>query len=222
MGGSPVKHERMRIEPYEGLGSWLERVEHIGEIRRVKAEVDPYLEMATIACLAQREVGGPALLFENVTGHPGQRTLFNPFGTSVNRLALALREVPDKSALDLVKILKEKSKIRIPPKAVPAAAAPVNQNIDRGDQVDVTKFPAPHFWPLDGGRYIGTCDSIISRDPQSGRVNLGTYRQMVKSKNEVGYYASPERTPSSTVKPGGRWASRRLSPRSTALIRSSS
>jgi UbiD family decarboxylase len=186
-----MKHERMKIEPYDGLGTWLEKAEHIGEIRRIKAEVDPYLEMATIACLAQHEVGGPAILFENIKGHPGQRALFNPFGTSVNRLALALREVPDKSALDLVKILKEKSKTRIPPKVTPAAAAAVNQNIDRGDKVDVTKFPAPHFWPLDGGRYIGTCDSIISRDPESGRVNLGTYRQMVKSKNEVGYYASP-------------------------------
>ena len=84
-----MKHERMRIEPYEGLGGWLERVEHIGEIRRIKAEVDPYLEMATIASLASREVGGPALLFENIKGHPGQRALFNPFGTSVKRLALA-------------------------------------------------------------------------------------------------------------------------------------
>jgi len=186
-----MKQEHLRIEPYEGIGPWLEQAERIGEVRRITAEVDPYLEMATIVRLAQHEVGGPAFLFENIKGHPGKRALFNPFGTSANRIALALREVPGKSALDLVKLLKEKAKVKLPPKVIAASAAPVNRNVDRGDRVDITQFPAPHFWPLDGGRYIGTCDSIITRDPASGRINLGTYRQMVKSRNEVGYYTSP-------------------------------
>ena len=71
-----MKHETMKIGPFEGLGPWLDMAEGIGEIRRIKAEVDPYLEMATITSLASREVGGPALLFENIKGHPGQRALF--------------------------------------------------------------------------------------------------------------------------------------------------
>ncbi len=190
-GGRAVKPEHLRLEPFEGIDPWLEQAERIGELRRITAEVDPYLEMATIVRLAQHEVGGPAFLFENIKGHPGKRALFNPFGTSANRIALALREVPGKSALDLVKLLKEKAKVKLPPKMIAASAAPVNRNIDRGEHVDITQFPAPHFWPLDGGRYIGTCDSIITRDPASGRINLGTYRQMVKSRNEVGYYTSP-------------------------------
>ncbi len=186
-----MKHETMKLAPFEGLAAWLDLAERLGEIKRITAEVDPYLEMSTITSLASREIGGPALLFENIKGHPGQRALFHPIGTSFKRLALAMREVPDKSGLDLVRILRDKSKNRIPPKVVPAAGAVVNQNIERGDAVDITKFPAPHFWPLDGGRYIGTCGSVITQDPESGRINLGTYRQMVKSRNEVGYYISP-------------------------------
>ncbi|UCG63795.1 MAG: UbiD family decarboxylase, partial [Deltaproteobacteria bacterium] len=69
--------------------------------------------------------------------------------------------------------------------------APVNENIVMGDDVDLYLFPAPKMWPLDGGRYIGTGDVIITKDPEDGHFNLGTYRQMVLSKNEVGFYVSP-------------------------------
>jgi UbiD family decarboxylase len=186
-----MQQEREKLAPFEGLRPWLEMADRLGEIMSITEEVDPYLEMSTITSLASRETGGPALLFENIKGHPGQRALFHPIGTSVRRLALAMREVPDKAVLDLVKILRDKSKNRIAPKIVAAGTAAVNRNIERGDAVDITKFPAPHFWPLDGGRYIGTAGSVVTRDPESGRINLGTYRQMVKSRNEVGYYMSP-------------------------------
>jgi UbiD family decarboxylase len=79
----------------------------------------------------------------------------------------------------------------VPPKAVDAKKARVNEIIETGVHVDVTKFPAPRMWPLDGGRYIGTADAVITQDPETGRVNLGTYRQMVQSPNQVGFYASP-------------------------------
>lgn len=47
------------------------------------------------------------------------------------------------------------------------------------------------MWPHDGGRYIGTADVVITRDPDDGHLNVGTYRQMVISKNQVGFYVSP-------------------------------
>ena len=54
-----------------------------------------------------KTVGGPTLLFENVKGHPGGRVLFNPFGTSLNRVALTIREEPGQNAIGLVRTLGE-------------------------------------------------------------------------------------------------------------------
>ena len=76
----------------DGLGAWMEKADAIGEIKRITAEVDPDLEMSTIAYLSGKRVGSPALLFENIKGHPGRKALYNMLGNSVNRVALAIRE----------------------------------------------------------------------------------------------------------------------------------
>lgn len=175
----------------DGLEPWLSKVEEIGEVKHITAEVDPILEMSTITYMSGKQVGGPTLLFENIKGHPGQRVLFNPFGSSLNRVALAVREEPGQTPIELVKTMSEKMKRRLPPKEIDPKKAAVNQNIETGDKVDVTKFGAPQMWPLDGGRYIGTADAVITHDPHLDRINLGTYRQMIQGPNQVGFYASP-------------------------------
>lgn len=173
------------------LGEWLARVEAIGELKRIVAAVDPVLEMSTITYMSGKTVGGPTLLFENIKGHPGGRLLFNPFGSSLNRVAISIREQPGRSPIELTRILSEKMKRRMPPKRIDAAKAPVNANVDRGEKIDITQFPAPQMWPRDGGKYIGTADAVITRDPTNDRVNLGTYRQMIQGPRQVGFYASP-------------------------------
>ena len=175
----------------KSLGDWLDKVEAIGEVKHISAEVDPDLEASTITYMSGKTVGGPTLLFENIKGHPGHRQLFNPFGTSLNRVAITIREEMGKTPIEYVRVLSRKMKERIAPKAVDASTAPVNQNIETGDQVDVTKFPAPKMWPRDGGKYIGTADAVITQDPTNNRVNLGTFRQMIQGPKQVGFYASP-------------------------------
>lgn len=59
----------------KSLNDWLAKAEAIGEVLKVKAEVDPNLEMSTIAYLNGKEIGAPTVLFENVTGHPGFKVL---------------------------------------------------------------------------------------------------------------------------------------------------
>lgn len=174
-----------------GLSDWLQKVEAIGELKRITAPVDTDLEMGTITYLSGKTAGGPTLLFENIKGHPGGKLLFNPFGSSLNRVAISIREEPGKDAIELTRILSQKMKKRIPPKLIDAKQASVNQNIDTGDKVDITKFPAPKMWPLDGGKYIGSADAVITRDPTNDRVNLGTFRQMIQGPKQVGFYSSP-------------------------------
>ena len=59
------------------------------------------------------------------------------------------------------------------------ANGPVLENIDRDDEVDLFKFPVPRLHEKDGGRYIGTDDLVIMRDPDSDWVNAATYRVQV-------------------------------------------
>jgi UbiD family decarboxylase len=65
----------------------------------------------------------------------------------------------------------------IPPNVV--RNGPVLQNVDRDEQVDLLKFPVPRLHELDGGRYIGTDDLVIMRDPEAEWINAATYRSMV-------------------------------------------
>jgi len=95
--------DRGRFIGIRSLGDWLQLVDSIGELKRIGAGVDPDLEMGTITYLAGKTPGGPALLFENIKGYPGRRLLFNPFGSSLNRLALAIREQPGTDAIQLTR-----------------------------------------------------------------------------------------------------------------------
>ncbi|MDP6343786.1 MAG: UbiD family decarboxylase [Alphaproteobacteria bacterium] len=179
------------IEQLSDLDIWLEKAEAHGEIKHITAEVNPDLESSTIAYLSGKEVGSPALMFENIKGHEGFRSLYNMMGSSLSRVCLSIGEEPTDDAVEVVGMLKTKMDRKMPPAEVDEATALVNQNVEMGDQVDVTKFPAPRMWPLDGGKYIGTGDAVVTMDPETGRMNLGTYRQMIKAPNEVGFYCSP-------------------------------
>ncbi len=74
---------------------------------------------------------------------------------------------------------------------VPAETAICNQNIVTGDAIDIRKFPAQRMWPLDGGLYLGTGDAVVTQCPETGRINVGTYRMMIKGPREIGVYTSP-------------------------------
>lgn len=172
------------------LEEWLEKADAIGEIKRITAEVDLHLELATIAYLVGLQKS-PALLFENIKGHPGHRLFINMIGSSVSRLCLTIREDPVEHPLQMVQKLMQKMRRKLPPREVSADDAVCNQNILTGDDIDVRQFPSPFMFPLDGGKYLGTGDAVITEDPESGRINVGTYRMMLNGPRELGLYISP-------------------------------
>jgi 4-hydroxy-3-polyprenylbenzoate decarboxylase len=177
---------------WSDLRGWLSEVEKIGELVKIEEPTDWDEEISGITYVTGKKKGGPALLFDNIKGYPrGHRVLSNILGSSLNRIALALGLPLNLPALDMIRLTKDIYRHRIPPKIVDGKGAPVNENIVTGDDVDVMMFPALKMWPRDGGRYIGTADVVITKDPDSGFLNLGTYRQMILSKKEVGFYISP-------------------------------
>src|ERR1700738_1595278 len=101
------------------LDAGLEKVEALGELKRITAEVDPDLEAATITYLVGSEKS-PALLFENVKGHPGHRALYNMIGCNLSRFCLISGEEPVDHPLKAVQILQQKMGRKMPPKEVSA------------------------------------------------------------------------------------------------------
>ena len=177
--------------PYNDVREWLDLVDSMGELKRVDG-ADWNLEIGTMAELIYRERGGtiPALLFDRIPGYPeGFRILFGQ-QTSYRRLALMAGLPMDSVGLKLVSRFKDKlNTLRpIPPRIV--TTGPVFENKMAGDQIDVLKFPAPKVHELDGGRFIGTACIAVTRDPEEGWLNLGTYRAMVHDAKSVGLFMS--------------------------------
>ncbi len=184
-----------RTAPIQDLRQWLERVDGLGELIRVKEPVDVIEEMSAISYLVAKQNPSPAILFESPHGYErspiGSRLLWNILGPSLRRIALTLEEPPDTPTVELIRRVKDKLKQRIPPREVPQSQAPIYENSVKGPAIALDQLPIPKHWPLDGGRYAGTADCVITRDPDSGYLNLGTYRMMLQGKNQVGLYLSP-------------------------------
>ncbi len=178
---------------HDDLRGWLEKAEKIGKVQHIKgAHWD-----REMACLAElfvyrKKLETPALLFEDIPGIDKKyRVLFHelitPWAT-----ALAMDFDPQfETLVDLVKIVHEKIEHQklIPPKFV--SNGPILENVFRGDDVHMLELPVPRFSEFDGGRYIGTSDVVIVKDPDSNWINLGTYRMQLYDDKSCALFISP-------------------------------
>ena len=173
------------------LREWLDRVTALNDLQVVKgASSEEDIGMAT-EILGQTRPS-KAVIFDEIPGYAkGFRVLVNALG-SFPRVALTLGLPVDATPHELVKAWQErmtKGIEPIPPEIV--KDGPIFENVMRGDKVDMTIFPAPKWHEFDGGRYLGTGSFDITKDPDDGWINLGTYRVMVHDKQRLGFYISP-------------------------------
>ena len=163
------------------LRDYIATCEEKGELHRIKAEVDWDLELSHIAKLNE-EKKGPALLFEKVKGYSSP--VITSTCTTTERLAIIMGAPKNSSLVDLMRIWVQKGEKRIPPKVV--STGPCKENSMRGSEVDLFKFPVPKFFPKDGGRFFGTAHFVVTKDPETDWINLGTYRLQLLEKNILG------------------------------------
>lgn len=185
---------------YRDLRHFIEALEQKGWLKRITTEVDPILEITEITDRVSKAYG-PALLFENVKGSD-MPVLINAFGT-FERMNLALEvnnldeigqeiltflqppEVPA-SFFDKLKALPKVAQIaNFMPKIV--KTGPVKEVILKGDEIDITKFPILKCWPGDGGRFI-TLPLVFTKDPETGKRNVGMYRMQVYDGRTTGMH----------------------------------
>ena len=165
------------------LREFIDKVKEIGELREVKgAHWD--LEVGAITYLAAKKSNPPALLFDNIQGYPeGYRILTIPDSTE-KRMALALGLPMELRGLDLVRKMRDKLSQPLellPP--VEVKEGPILENVHTDDDVDLLEFPTPRWGARDGGRYIGTGDTVIEMDPDEGWVNIGVHRIQIHDKS---------------------------------------
>ena len=176
--------------PIGDLREWITKVDEMGELTRVDG-ADPHLELGGLVDLYQWDMENPALLFDHIKGHePGDRVLANVF-TSMRRIALSLDMPVHYGRRQFVEEWRQRLKQLKPLPGVIVEGGPVLENHQTGDDVDITRFPAPLWHTDDGGQYLGTGDIVITRDPSTGWVNCGTYRVQVHDAKTAGIMISP-------------------------------
>ena len=191
---------------YADLRDFVKTLEKEGELRRVKAEVDPVLEITEVVQRVQAQPGpqghpgGAALLFEKPKGsrYP---LLINTFG-SEHRMELALEvdKLDDVAArirgfmdmqtpqglFDKLKMLPKLAELgSFFPKAVKDGAC--KEVIRKGTDVNLLDFPILKCWPQDGGRFI-TFPLVFTKNPETGKRNVGMYRMQIYDERTTGMH----------------------------------
>ncbi len=193
-GGAAPRRTASQAAPvgWRSLRDWIGLVEKAGQLKRITAPVDQNEELSAITYMATRREDAPALMFDNVgTGKGKGRVLANMLGASKERYALAVGIDPTLSTAEMIAATRGVMGRQIAPEEMAKSKAPVNEIVARAGKFDLTEFPAPTFWPGDGGPYIGTGNIVLTRDPQTGRINVGCYRQMLIGPDRIGLYCSP-------------------------------
>ena len=181
---------------YDDLRDWIKTLEKNGELKRIREEVSPELEITEITDRVSKSrgqgseirdqkkhgPGGPALLFENVAGHAGHKVLMNQFGSErrmamalgverldqiAERISMLMNVKAPEGLLEKIKMLPQLGVLASAfPKTVAAKDAPCKEVVRR-EKFDLNYFPILKCWPHDGGRFI-TLPCVHTRDPRMG------------------------------------------------------
>jgi UbiD family decarboxylase len=172
------------------LRAWLGEVEKIGQLRRISGipwdrDMGGLLEM-----ILERNKHAPALLFDEIPDAREDMQILCSQIDGIERLALAMGTQPHVGITDFIQSWRRKLRNFEPVEPQYVQDGPIFENIVEKN-IDLEAFPIPRWHELDGGRYIGTDDLVITRDPEENWINAGTYRVMLQGKDAVALYISP-------------------------------
>jgi len=183
---------------FNDIREFIDFLEDKKDLVRIKTEVDPILEVTEITDRVSKK-GGPALLFEKVKGSKIPIAI-NLFG-SYQRMAWALgledfneigqkfssllKTDPNMKFMQKIEALFDLYKLSTSsPKEVKKAPC---QEIVKDRDFSLFDYPILKTWPNDGGRFI-TLPMVITKDPESGKQNLGMYRMQVYDERSTGMH----------------------------------
>jgi len=174
---------------FDDFRSFIESLDGKGELKKIEG-ADWDLEIGTLTELsAERE--GPAFLFDQIKGYPSGYRIASNVLTTARRQRIAFGIPETMPEVEVIRNWKDKFKQYkpVPPREV--KTGPVMENVLKEEKINILKFPTPKWHEKDGGRYIGTGVVTITKDPEEGWVNCGTYRVMIHDEKTLAFYSSP-------------------------------
>lgn len=183
-----------RFSEIVDLRNWLRVVEKLGELKDVRG-AHWNLEIGSLSEANYRQSDSPALLFDEIPDYPKGFRVLTGASNSPRRLGVALRMGSEFTNASLVESLRgkpidwEARAQELPPDLL--SDGPVMENVLVGNQVNLDLFPTPLWHKHDGGRFIGTGDAVLIRDPETEVVNLGAYRVQVVDNQHISVMVIP-------------------------------
>ena len=183
---------------YRDLRDFLHKLDKKDELKRISTEVDPVLEITEISDRVMK-AGGPALLFERpkgsripvVTNLVGTERRMNlaleveSFEEVASRVRSFIDVQSPQGLLEKVKMLPKLAELgSFFPKSVRSGEC---QDVVRTENFSLDEFPILQCWPQDGGRYI-TWPMVITKNPETGKRNVGCYRMQVFDERTTGMH----------------------------------
>ncbi|HVW90759.1 MAG TPA: UbiD family decarboxylase [Gaiellaceae bacterium] len=174
------------------LRAWLDEMRDVDELVDITG-ADRDLEIGAITDLNAKN-HGPALLFDEIPGFEGRGRVLSCSLSRPARLAAALGFAPGTTARELVEGLQGRPaewRRTAPDFPVEVVERGAFDTITAGEDVDLNRYPSPLWHEGDGGYYIGTGCAVLTRDRETGWVNVGTYRVCVHDAQTLGLFIEP-------------------------------
>ena len=159
------------------LRAFVDILSEHGELKRIRQLVDWKIELGEIT----RSHRQP-LLFENIKDYPGMRVLTNGL-SNASSVAIAFGLLPENGRKRTIAEIRRR--VAAPLKPIVVSDGPVMENVIEGTDLNLFDFPIPQWSKYDAGRYIGTWHANVTRDPETGRRNLGVYRMQVLGRTQT-------------------------------------
>lgn len=178
------------VPTFGSMREYLDTIRRKGLLQDINA-VDWDVELGSITELVALSKNPRALLFDHIKGYAkGYRVATNIYA-SARLHAIALGIPDDVTVTEMVQHWRRRAGnlTSTAPRTVPDG--PIRENIIRGEEIDVFKFPIPRYHEHDGGRYFGTGDLVITRDPEERWVNIGVYRCQAHDRKTLGLLIQP-------------------------------
>src|SRR5688572_21149569 len=160
---------------FESLGDFIKAADAVGEVQFVEG-ADLEIDVGGLTELTA-EKSGPMLVFDKFAGYPAGHRVCANANRTIRRFALAMDLPLDIHPLELLRRWRDKRAGSVPLSAKVVQDGPVLANVQQGD----------------GGRYIGTQDMVIVRDPEQGWVNMGCYRAMIQRRDRISLWINPQK-----------------------------
>jgi len=168
---------------FNDLRHYVATLESLGQLKVVEgASCD--LEIGAITELATSRSNSPAVLFDSIQGFKKGFRILTNFLAHKSRERLVYGVAEELTDSEAVRLWKNKLKEVKPVETLHVDDGPVKENMMVGNDVDLTRFPWPKWHQRDGGPYI-CATAVVTRDPESGYINVGSYRYMLLSKNTM-------------------------------------